>query len=102
MKNLVTYNDAVEIIKENFDESKKTMYEIEKESGVSYYLLSLIKNNYKKPYPGAIIKLLKYFGFHAKRVMAFEIEDMQELDDGEKKTGESRLTRLLRQHSDKF
>jgi hypothetical protein len=75
MKKLVTYTETVDIIKKKFDESDKTMYEIEKESGVSYYLLTQIKNRYKKPYPGAMVKLLKYFGISAKKVMAFEIEE---------------------------
>lgn len=78
MKKLITYNDAVDIITKKFDKSNKTMYEIEQESGVSYYILSLIKNKYKKPYPRAMVKLLKYFGISAKKVMAFEIEDSSE------------------------
>jgi hypothetical protein len=78
MKKLVTYKETVDIIIKKINESNKTYDEISKESGVAYNVINLIKNKYKKPYPRAIVKLLKYFNINAERVMAFEIEEVDQ------------------------
>ncbi len=75
MRFLITYNEAVEKIIIKINESQKTLQAISEESGVSYDIVSLIKNRYKKPYPNSVQKLLKYFKIEAKKVTAYELRE---------------------------
>ena len=73
MKILVSYNEAVDRLIIKINECQKTLYEISEESGVSYNIIILIKNKYKKHYPNSVVKLFKYFGMKATVIKAFEI-----------------------------
>lgn len=74
MNSIIKYDEAVKILVEKINDSHKRTREIAEESGVSYDIVSLIKNNYKKPFPKSVEKLFKYFGIEATQVIGFEIK----------------------------
>lgn len=64
------YQEVIEILSEHLSRIPN-LQEFCNHHGLQYNTILLIKNNYSKPYPKVVSKLLKIFGYKVETFTAF-------------------------------